>query len=166
MKKIKDTKSLCPECGKPLDAEVYTEGGTVYIKKICNDHGEFTNTYWSDDEIYNRVNDYEPSITSVENPCVDDVASCPSNCGLCSKHETSTVLGLIDVTNRCNLRCPVCFANAAASGRLFEPTQDEIRQMLRNLRNLKPTPTPAIQYAGGEPTVRKDIVELVKMAKE
>ena len=97
--KIKDTKSLCPECGKPLDAEVYTEGGTVYIKKTCNNHGEFTNTYWSDDEIYNRVNNYEPSITSVENPCVDDIASCPSNCGLCSKHETSTVLGLIDVTN-------------------------------------------------------------------
>ena len=164
--KIKDTKSLCPECGKPLDAEVYDEEGKVFIKKTCDEHGEFINTYWSDDEIYNRVNNYEPSITSVENPCVDGVAACPSNCGLCSKHETSTVLGLIDVTNRCNLRCPVCFANAAASGRLFEPTQDEIRQMLKNLRNLKPNPTPAIQYAGGEPTVRKDIVELVKMAKE
>ena len=164
--KIKDTKSLCPECGKPLDAIVYDEDGKVLIKKTCDEHGEFINTYWSNDEIYNRVNKYEPSITHVENPCVEDVASCPANCGLCSKHETSTVLGLIDVTNRCNLRCPVCFANAAASGRLFEPTQDEIRQMLKNLRNLKPHPTPAIQYAGGEPTVRKDIVELVAMAKE
>lgn len=164
--KIKNTKSLCPECGKPIDAEVFEEGGKVYIKKTCDEHGEFVNTYWSDAEIYDRVNNYEPSITSVENPCVDNVGPCPSNCGLCSKHETSTVLGLIDVTNRCNLRCPVCFANAAASGRLFEPTQDEIRQMLKNLRNLKPNPTPAIQYAGGEPTVRKDIVELVKMAKE
>ena len=28
-------------------------------------------------------------------------------------------------------------ANAAAAGYLYEPTQDEIRQMLRNLRNLK-----------------------------
>ncbi|WP_407422166.1 tetraether lipid synthase Tes [Methanobrevibacter sp.] len=164
--KIKNTKSLCPECGKPLDAEVFDEGGKVYIKKTCDEHGEFVNTYWSDAEIYERVNNYEPSITSVENPCVDNVGPCPSNCGLCSKHETSTVLGLIDVTNRCNLRCPVCFANAAASGRLFEPTQEEIRQMLKNLRNLKPNPTPAIQYAGGEPTVRKDIVELVKMAKD
>ena len=100
------------------------------------------------------------------NPCVPDESACPSNCGLCSKHETSTVLGLIDVTNRCNLKCPVCFANAAAAGYIYEPTQDEIRQMLRNLRNLKPHPCPAIQYAGGEPTVRKDIVELVKMAKE
>ena len=164
--KIKNTKSLCPECGRLLDAEVYSEEGKVYIKKTCDQHGEFVNTYWNDVEAYDRVNDYEPSVTSVENPCVDDVSPCPANCGLCSKHETSTVLGLIDVTNRCNLRCPVCFANAATSGRLFEPTQDEIRQMLKNLRSLKPHPTPAIQYAGGEPTVRKDIVELVKMAKD
>ena len=164
--KIKNTKSLCPECGRPVDAEVYGEGGKVYIKKTCSVHGEFINTYWNDVETYDRVKDYEPSITSVENPSVDDISTCPSNCGLCSKHETSTVLGLIDVTNRCNLKCPVCFANAAASGRLFEPTQDEIRQMLKNLRSLKPHPTPAVQYAGGEPTVRKDIVELVKMAKD
>ena len=164
--KIKNTKSLCPECGRPVDAEVYDEGGKVYIKKTCSVHGEFINTYWNDVETYDRVRDYEPSITSVENPSVDDISTCPSNCGLCSKHETSTVLGLIDVTNRCNLKCPVCFANVAASGRLFEPTQDEIRQMLKNLRSLKPHPTPAVQYAGGEPTVRKDIVELVKMAKD
>ena len=164
--KIKDTKSLCPECGKPLPAEVFDEDGKVFIKKTCPEHGEFVNTYWGDDDLYNRADKYRPSISSVENPSVDDTMPCPGNCGLCSKHETSTILGLIDVTNRCNLRCPVCFANAAASGYLYEPTQDEIRQMLKNLRDLKPFPTPAIQYAGGEPTVRKDIVELVAMAKE
>jgi hypothetical protein len=119
-----------------------------------------------DEDLYTRADKYQPSISSVENPSVEDSMPCPSNCGLCSKHETSTILGLIDVTNRCNLRCPVCFANAAASGYLYEPTQDEVRQMLKNLRSLKPFPTPAIQYAGGEPTVRKDIVELVAMAKE
>ena len=164
--KIKDTKSLCPECGKPLPAEVYDEDGKVFIKKTCDEHGEFVNTYWGDDELYNRADNYQPSISSVENPSISDSHPCPSNCGLCSKHESSTILGLIDVTNRCNLRCPVCFANAAASGYLYEPTQDEIRLMLRNLRSLKPFPAPAIQYAGGEPTVRKDIVELVAMAKE
>ena len=164
--KIKDTKSLCPECGKSLDAVVYEEDGKVLIKKTCDEHGEFINTYWSDDELYNKMENYTPSITQIENPTVENLGPCPTNCGLCSKHETSTVLGLIDVTNRCNLRCPVCFANAAAAGYLYEPSQDEIRQMLRNLRNLKPHPCPAIQYAGGEPTVRKDIVELVEMAKE
>ncbi len=163
---IKNTKSLCPECGKTLDAEVFAEDGKVFIKKTCDEHGEFINTYWGDEELYNRADNFIPSINSVDNPSVEDIASCPDNCGLCSKHETTTVLGLIDVTNRCNLRCPVCFANAAAAGYKYEPSQDEIRQMLKNLRDLKPHPCPAIQYAGGEPTVRKDIVELVEMAKE
>ena len=164
--KIKDTKSLCPECGKTLDAEVYDEDGKVFIKKTCDEHGEFVNTYWGDYELYKRAEKFTPSITSVENPSVEDMTSCPDNCGLCSKHETSTVLGLIDVTNRCNLKCPICFANAATSKKLFEPTQDEIRQMLRNLRSEKPVPAPAIQYAGGEPTVRKDLPDLIRMARE
>ena len=164
--KIKNTKSLCPECGKPLDAEVYDEDGKIFIKKTCDDHGEFVNTYWTDDKLYDKMENYLPTVAPVENPCVENTGTCPTNCGLCSKHETATVLGLIDVTNRCNLRCPVCFANAAVAGYKYEPSQDEIRQMLRNLRNLKPHPCPAIQYAGGEPTVRNDIVELVKMAKE
>lgn len=164
--KIKDTKSLCPVCFKTLDAEVYEENGKILIKKTCEDHGEFVNTYWSDADLYNKVDAFKPTIRHVENPMVEKGGDCPNNCGICEEHNTSTVLGLIDVTNRCNLRCPICFANAAYSGRLYEPTQDEIKQMLKNLRNLEPFPTPAIQFAGGEPTVRKDLVELIAMAKE
>ncbi|WP_297979212.1 tetraether lipid synthase Tes [uncultured Methanobrevibacter sp.] len=163
---IKNTTSLCPTCLKPLEAEVYEEDGRVWIKKECPEHGEFNNTYWSDAELYGRVDQYDSITQDLENPMVEKVAKCPQNCGICSEHESFTVLGLIDVTNRCNLKCPICFANAAVSKQLFEPTQDEIRQMLRNLRNEKPVPAPAIQYAGGEPTVRKDLPDLIRMAKE
>ncbi|WP_067260294.1 tetraether lipid synthase Tes [Methanobrevibacter cuticularis] len=160
------TKSLCPVCFRTVEAEVYEEEGKVWIKKECPEHGKFNNTYWTNAELYKRVNQHDPTVKSIENPQVSVEGSCPNNCGICNDHETSTVLGLIDVTNRCNLKCPVCFANAAASQKLFEPSFDEIRQMLKNLRSLKPSPTPAIQYAGGEPTVRKDIVDLIKLAKE
>ena len=163
---IKNTTSLCPICLKPLDAEVYQEDGKIWIKKECPEHGEFNNTYWSDAELYNRVDLVDSITQDLENPMVEKVAKCPSNCGICSEHESYTVLGLIDVTNRCNLKCPICFANAAVSKKLFEPTQDEIRQMLKNLRNEKPVPAPAIQYAGGEPTVRKDLPDLIRMARE
>ena len=163
---IKNTTSLCPICLKPLEAEVYEEDGKVWIKKECLEHGEFNNTYWSDAELYDRVDQYDSLAKDLENPMVDKVAKCPANCGICSEHESYTVLGLIDVTNRCNLKCPICFANAATSKKLFEPTQDEIRQMLKNLRNEKPVPAPAIQYAGGEPTVRKDLPDLIRMARE
>jgi len=163
---IKKTTSLCPECLKPVEAEVYDEDGKVWIKKDCPEHGHFNNTYWSDSELYKQVGLFDPSIKSVDNPQVDSEKACPTDCGICSDHETSTVLGLIDVTNRCNLKCPVCFANAAVSKKLYEPDYEEIRQMLRNLRDLRPVSTPAIQYAGGEPTVRKDIVDLIKLARE
>ncbi|MDR0900699.1 MAG: radical SAM protein [Methanobrevibacter sp.] len=163
---IKKTKSLCPTCFKPVEAEVYEKEGKICIKKTCSEHGEFDNTYWTNADLYKRVNNHPPTTKSINNPQVPEGTGCPDSCGICNEHETSTVLGLIDVTNRCNLKCPVCFANAAVSKKLYEPSFEEIRTMLKNLRSLDPAPTPAIQYAGGEPTVRKDIVELIKLAKE
>jgi uncharacterized radical SAM superfamily Fe-S cluster-containing enzyme len=163
---IKRTKSLCPVCLKPLEAEVYEKDGRIRIKKECSEHGKFDNTYWSNAELYKKVNVYTSTVKLVENHHTTNTKGCPSECGLCDQHETTTILGLIDVTNRCNLKCPVCFANAAVSKKIYEPSYEEIREMLKNLRNLKPVPTPAIQYAGGEPTVRKDIVDLIKLAIE
>ena len=59
------TKSLCPVCSKPLDAEVYEEDGKILIKKTCDKHGEFVNTYWSSADLYDRANKYEPTIKSI-----------------------------------------------------------------------------------------------------
>ncbi len=163
---IKKIKSLCPECLQIIDAEVDEDKDKVKIIKECPDHGKFENTYWTSDELYKKASEYDYKGKGIENPQTSLNGECPSNCGLCQEHESHTILGLIDVTNRCNLRCPVCFANAAVSKSIYEPTYEEIRGMLRNLRNNRPVPTPAIQYAGGEPTVRKDIVDLIKLAKE
>jgi len=43
---------------------------------------------------------------------------------------------------------------------------DQIRAMMRNLRNELPIPCPAVQFSGGEPTVRDDLPEIVSMARE
>jgi len=60
----------------------------------------------------------------------------------------------------------VCFAYAAKAGYVYEPTLEQIREMLENLRANKPVPPPAIQFSGGEPTVREDLPEIIRMAKE
>ncbi|MGC9516788.1 MAG: tetraether lipid synthase Tes [Methanomicrobiales archaeon] len=163
---IKKTKSLCPECLKVVEAEVYREGDKVMVKKACSEHGEFKNVYWSNEELYELAIDSNYKGEGIENPQTDIDKGCPLDCGLCPEHQSHTILGLIDVTNRCNMKCPVCFANAAVSKYVYEPSYEEIRQMLRNLRDNEPVGAPAIQYAGGEPTVRKDIVDLIKLAKE
>jgi uncharacterized radical SAM superfamily Fe-S cluster-containing enzyme len=163
---LKKTKSLCPVCLDIVDADVYEDQDKIMIRKECKVHGKFENTYWSSSEKYYIASDYDYTGKGVDNPRTSVTDDCPSNCGLCSEHESHTILGLIDVTNRCNLLCPVCFANAAVSKKLYEPSYEEIRMMLRNLRSNEPVPTPAIQYAGGEPTMRKDLVDLVKLATE
>jgi uncharacterized radical SAM superfamily Fe-S cluster-containing enzyme len=109
---------------------------------------------------------YERSGPRVENPRTETKRGCPYDCGLCPSHETPTVLANIDITNRCNLRCPICFANAAESGYVLEPSIGEIRQMLINLRSNRPFPCPSVQFSGGEPTVREDFAEIVAMARE
>jgi 7,8-dihydro-6-hydroxymethylpterin dimethyltransferase len=50
MNTIKSTKSICPECLQVLDATILEDGGKVYIKKECPEHGAFQELYWSDYE--------------------------------------------------------------------------------------------------------------------
>ena len=164
MNQIKETESLCPECLRVIPATIYEEGGKVYIAKTCPDHGEFSDLYWGDYEQYLRAREYEHFGTRLDNPRTEVKNGCPYDCGVCPEHKSSTVLGIIDVTNRCNLRCPICFAHSGAAGYLYEPTREQIRGMMENLLSNTPIWTPAIQFSGGEPTVREDLPELVEMA--
>ena len=166
MRKIKETKSLCPECLKAIDARIYEEEEKVYIDKTCPEHGYFKDLYWGSYEQYQRAEKYDHLGTKLNNPRTETVKGCPNDCGICPEHKSHTVLAIIDVTNRCNLSCPICFAHAGAAGYVYEPTQEQIRAMLENLYANDPVKPPALQFSGGEPTVREDLPELVRMAKE
>jgi uncharacterized radical SAM superfamily Fe-S cluster-containing enzyme len=166
MQVIKETKSLCPECLQVLDATILEEDNKVYIEKTCPDHGKFREIYWSDYEQYQRAETLRCEGNGLDNPRTETKLGCPLDCGICPEHKSHTGLAIIDITNRCNLKCPVCFANAAAAGYVYEPTKEQIFEMMKNLRNNKPVPPPALQFSGGEPTIRKDLFELVKKAEE
>ncbi len=166
MKHIKNTKSICPECLQVLDASIFEEGGKVFIKKQCPEHGPYQELYWGDYEQYVRAEGLRYDGEGIENPRTKTVKNCPNDCGLCPEHKSHTALAIIDVTNRCNLKCPVCFANASAAGYVYEPTKEQVTGMLENLRATKPVPATALQFSGGEPTIRKDLPDLVRKAKE
>ena len=163
---LKETKSICPECLAVVDAKVIEDNGRVALVKACSKHGSFEDTYWSDYRQYARFEKYEYVGDGLSNPRTKTVKACPYNCGICPEHGSQTVLAIIDVTNRCNLTCPVCFANAAATGYVYEPTREQIEEMLRNLRGNKPMAPTALQFSGGEPTVREDLPQLLRRAKE
>lgn len=153
-------------CFKVIKAELYVEDNVVYMRKSCEEHGEFKDIYMSDYRWYKRVQQYERVGNGLDNPRTKRSIGCPFDCGICNEHRTHTILGIVDVTNACNLRCPICFANAAAVGYLYQPSLDQVKQMLDNLCNNRPVPTYAVQLSGGEPTLRDDLPEIVRYAKK
>ncbi|WGI16885.1 tetraether lipid synthase Tes [Methanonatronarchaeum sp. AMET-Sl] len=162
----KKTKSICPECKEVVDAEVRSVDGEVYIFKECSDHGEFSDVYWSDREMYLRFQEYWYDGRGIDNPQTEVEDGCPSDCGICPSHKSHTALANIDLTNRCNLSCSFCFAHAEARGYVYEPSYETIVDMLETLREEKPVPTPAVQFSGGEPTLREDLPKIIKKADE
>ncbi|UCH37716.1 MAG: radical SAM protein [Candidatus Bathyarchaeota archaeon] len=166
MNVLKKTQSICPECFKVIEATIYEKEGKAYIQKECTEHGFYEDIYWSDAQEYLKAQKYAVVGDGVENPQTAVQCGHPFDCGICPNHRSRTSLAIIDVTNRCNLRCPVCFANAAVAGYIYEPTKEQVALMLKTLKAAKPSPATALQFSGGEPTVRKDLVELVKMAKD
>ena len=164
----KNTQSLCPECGSVIDAQLFEEGGRVYMAKTCAQHGDFRDLYYSDAALYLKMEEWEfGDGRGVSNPAVERAdASCPTDCGLCSLHHSHTGLANVDLTNRCNLTCPVCFANANAAGYLYEPSFEQVRGMLRALREERPLAGRVGQFSGGEPTVHPQFLEICAMARE
>ncbi len=164
---IKKTRSLCPTCNSVIGAEIVEEEGKIWLHSECREHGIFHNLYWSDPVMYRRFENYDAVGSGVTNPQnIAPAENCPSSCGLCNNHHSQTLLANIDLTNRCNLDCDFCFANARACGFVYEPDFDTIVRMMQVLRDEKPVPAPAVQFSGGEPTMREDLVEIIKMAKQ
>jgi uncharacterized radical SAM superfamily Fe-S cluster-containing enzyme len=162
----KDTRSVCPECLRTIPARVEERGGKVWMAKTCPEHGLFEDVVYSRVDHYFRMEKYRFGDGSgVANPAVTDATSCPESCGLCRRHASHTALANIDLTNRCNLTCPVCFANANAAGYLYEPDFGQIEAILRRFRDSRPVPCACVQFAGGEPTLHPEFFRILSSAR-
>lgn len=162
----KKTESLCPECLAIIPATIREENGKVVMEKSCAKHGLFKDTVWSDAAMYLRMEKWAKDGVGVENPAIPKAKQCPFDCGLCDLHLSHTGLANVDLTNRCNLKCPICFANANQAGYVFEPDFDTVVKMLKVLRAQRPVPTPAVQFSGGEPTIHPRFLDIIKAAKD
>jgi len=171
---LKFHQSLCPGCVEDekfskmlIDCVTYVKEGKVWIIKQCNEHGINKEIYWSDYDMYKKAESFQDPGIVLENPQIESSQiNCPHDCGLCKEHESHTGLGNIVVTNRCDLSCWYCFFYAKHNDPIYEPTLDQIKFMLKRMREEKPVGANSIQFTGGEPTLRDDILEIIKSASE
>ncbi len=158
---LAETKSLCPICLKVVPAWRVQEGDDVFVKKACPEHGTFRAVMWRGEPSYQDwdvgVNAPGPKIRLTET-----VNGCPYDCGLCPQHKAKGCTVLMEVTSRCNLKCPVCFASSGDSD-VYEPGLDEIREMMETVARVEGAVP--LQLSGGEPTMRDDLPEIVALAK-
>jgi len=155
--------SLCPICLKVINARIFQEKEAVMIEKRCEEHGYFKDVYWSDVALYRKFMGYWTDGSGIDGSSQTRLG-CPFDCGICENHKTGTLLANIDVTSRCNLSCPTCFADAGDSEN--EPTMDQLRAMMMTVRDQRPVLCSAIQFSGGEPTMRSDLPEIVALARQ
>jgi uncharacterized radical SAM superfamily Fe-S cluster-containing enzyme len=156
-KKLKDTYSVCPVCSKRLRAVIVKRGQEYFIEKSCPEHGGFSTVVWRGaTPAFETWGDYTPPDEKET-----DLPDCPNGCGLCSGHLQKTCCVLVEVTQRCNLGCPVCFASSGGGGS-GEPTVSELSAIFKQL--VKDGRT-FIQLSGGEPTVRDDLPDIIAAAK-
>jgi len=155
-------ESLCPQCLKVVDARIVIQDGAVYMKKMCPDHGPSTVYVWPDVDHYNWMRSFRVPFHAARR-ALDFTDCCPTSCGLCSLHQRHSTLIEIEVTQRCNLRCPVCFMSAEAAPP--DPPLVQIEGIYANVL-AKAGGQTSIQLTGGEPTLRKDLPEIVRAGRK
>ena len=157
-------RSLCPACLRTIPGTEFVEDGRVVLEKACPAHGTFRDVVFSDAEMFLRMEAWHfGDGQGFANPATDGEGACPDRCGICGGHTSHTSLANVDLTSRCNLACPICFADA--NRHPYELSFDQAVETLRRFRAQRPAPAFAVQFTGGEPTVHPRFLDIVAAAK-
>jgi len=145
-------RSKCEKCKAWVPAERVERDGKVYLVKDCPDCGQTEAYISASAERCQIKRDLDPGFPSRD---------CMADCRECTEHRTPAY-AFVDVTNRCNLNCPMCVDNVAGQGFVFDPPIEHLEKVFEHLAQFDPKPT--IALFGGEPTVRDDILDIVNLS--
>ncbi len=150
---IKQTRSLCPRCLNDIDADVRERDGAVWMDKRCDEHGAFSALLASDVAHY-----------YVADPRVESLGSCcgPSrHCG--DQVENHSCNLLIEITQRCNLTCPTCYADSSPQ-RSEQMSLERFETIVDKLLEDGKGDADLVQLSGGEPTLHPQMFDMIQMA--
>jgi uncharacterized radical SAM superfamily Fe-S cluster-containing enzyme len=155
------SRGLCPTCKRPVDGVRVLRDGKVYLRKQCPSHGE------SEALISGDVDWFLKSLTYIKEGSIPHQYStevkdgCPDDCGLCPDHEQHSCLPIIEITNHCNLECPICIVQNRHN---YNMTREEFGKILDGIIEKEGT-VETINLSGGEPTMHPEFFEFLAMAR-
>lgn len=161
---IGTTTSVCPVCLRTIPAQkVVGPDDFVYLNKTCPKHGDFSTLIWEGCSCSYLGWGKDSTVTEPPIAPRSIDKGCPYDCGLCEEHERKGCCVLLELTNRCNLRCPVCFASAGEQVPYDLPLEEIEKQYDYLMNHGGPF---NIQLSGGEPTMRDDLPAIIRMGRQ
>jgi 7,8-dihydro-6-hydroxymethylpterin dimethyltransferase len=158
------TVSLCPACLRRIDSKIVFEDGNVYMLKFCREHGPMKVLIATDIPYYKNIRNYNKVSEIPLKFNTQTHYGCPYDCGLCPDHEQHSCLTIIEITDRCNLACPTCYAMSSPHYGNHR-TLEEIERMLDIIVANEGQPD-VVQISGGEPTIHPQFFEILDIAKK
>jgi uncharacterized radical SAM superfamily Fe-S cluster-containing enzyme len=157
------TNSLCSKCLRKVEAKVIIQDDRVYLHKWCQQH-RLEKVLISTDVEYYKLS--RQTLKPGQMPLKFQTPikyGCPFDCGLCPDHEQHSCLTLIEITDQCNLTCPVCYSESSPQ-RTTHRTLEQIEFMLDCVVRNEAEPD-VVQISGGEPTIHPQFFDVLDLAK-
>jgi uncharacterized radical SAM superfamily Fe-S cluster-containing enzyme len=158
------TTSVCSQCLHPVEAKIVFKDDKVYMDKWCGAHGG-ERVLVSDDVAYYRLC-REVFVKHPEMPQRFNTKmeyGCPYDCGLCPDHMQHSCLSVVEITDNCNLNCPVCYAESGTHRQRHKPLDDVIRMLDAIVAN--EGEADVMQLSGGEPTLHPQFWAILDAAR-
>ncbi|MGE6259727.1 radical SAM protein [Heyndrickxia sporothermodurans] len=157
------TISICSKCLRKVEAKIIFENDQVYMVKTCMRHGREKVLISTDIEYYKWCRDFIKPSEMPHRWNTPIKFGCPYDCGLCPDHEQHSCLTLLEITERCNLKCPICYAESSPKKGSFR-SMEQIELMLNAIVENEKEPD-IIQISGGEPTIHPNFFEILDLVK-
>lgn len=158
------TTSVCSTCLHPVEAKIIFKDDHVYMDKWCQAHGTERVLISDDVEYYRLCREVfvkHPEMPQIFNTRME--YGCPYDCGLCPDHMQHSCLSVVEITDNCNLNCPVCYAESGP----HRETHKSLDEVLRMLDAVVANEGEAdvVQLSGGEPTLHPQFWDILDAAK-
>ena len=158
------TSSICTACYRTVEAKIIFKDENVFMDKWCPAHGSERVLIADDVEYYRLCREVyvkPPEMPQRFNTPME--FGCPYDCGLCPDHMQHSCLSIVELTDNCNLSCPICYAESGPDRQTHRPLRDVIHMLDAVVAN-EGEPD-VLQLSGGEPTLHPDFFSILDECK-
>ena len=145
-------QSVCPVCRTTIQAKIVFRLGRVILKKRCLQHGNFEAVLATDMNYWLKSLSYTKPGQSPKGWSTEVEKGCPDDCGLCPDHEQHSCSPIIEISNHCDLQCPICIVWNKNN---YNMTYDEFKGIVDGLIEKEGT-LELVLLSGGEPTLHPE----------